>query len=95
MHVAAVNGQTEALVLFLETNPLAVREATTSGETVLHLCVKNYQAEAVRVLIENMNEVDELLSSQDNSGRTALRLAAAAKQTQVIHMGLNLLLLHP
>ncbi|XP_021739133.1 ankyrin repeat-containing protein ITN1-like [Chenopodium quinoa] len=83
LHVAAVNGNTEVLIEFLEKKRQAALERTTRGETILHLCVKNCQVETLKALVEITYDL-ELLNSQDSDGNTVLHLAVAYKEVKMV-----------
>uniref|UniRef100_A0A803NCF1 PGG domain-containing protein n=1 Tax=Chenopodium quinoa TaxID=63459 RepID=A0A803NCF1_CHEQI len=81
VHVAAINGQIDVLRALLNVEPQAARERTMGGESVLHLCVKHKQPEALRFLVKTMDD-GELLNLDDALGNTVLHLAVAAKQSE-------------
>ncbi|KAH9624128.1 hypothetical protein KSS87_011507 [Heliosperma pusillum] len=83
VHVAAIRGQIHVLDELVRTVPLAARERTYSGETVLHLCLKHGQPEAFKFLV-NVLDDGEILNSRNSDGNTVLHLAVAAKQLEVI-----------
>uniref|UniRef100_A0A803NCP7 Uncharacterized protein n=1 Tax=Chenopodium quinoa TaxID=63459 RepID=A0A803NCP7_CHEQI len=80
-HVAAVNGNTEVLEMFLKRRRSAALERTTRGETILHLCVTNSQVETLKALVELTYGL-ELLNSGDSDGNTVLHLAVVYKELQ-------------
>ena len=52
------------------------------GETILHLCVKHNQLEALKVLFENTDD-SEFLNAKYDYGMSILHLAVADKQIEV------------
>ncbi|XP_021738834.1 ankyrin repeat-containing protein BDA1-like [Chenopodium quinoa] len=83
LHVAAVNGNTQVLIEFIEKKRQAALERTARGETILHLCVKNCQLETLKALVEITYDL-ELRNSQDSDGNTVLHLAVAYKETEMV-----------
>ena len=52
------------------------------GETILHLCVRHNQLEALKFLVETMDEHNEVVNAKDDNGFTILHLAVADKQIE-------------
>jgi len=52
------------------------------GETILHLCVKHNNLEALKLLAENIGD-NEFVNLKNDDGDTILHLAIADKQTEV------------
>lgn len=65
--------------------PQSVKEVTICGETVLHVAVKSNQAEAVKVLLEEIKKLDmmEIVNWKDKDGNTIMHLATLRKQHEV------------
>ena len=56
----------------------------TIFSTVLHLCVKYNQIEALKLLVESLSDEGDFLNSKDHDGgNTILHLAVMLKQTKV------------
>uniref|UniRef100_A0A803NCM0 PGG domain-containing protein n=2 Tax=Chenopodium quinoa TaxID=63459 RepID=A0A803NCM0_CHEQI len=83
LHVAAVNGNTQVLEVFLKKKRQAALERTARGETILHLCVKNCHLDTLKALVESTYDL-ELLNSQDSDGNTVLHLAVAYKEVEMV-----------
>ncbi|XP_057799749.1 ankyrin repeat-containing protein BDA1-like [Salvia miltiorrhiza] len=88
LHLAAAKGRVEAVKLLLEARPDTVRLPACGGESILHLCVKSYQLEALRLILKSvisvMSNIDEFINSTDSDGNTVLHLAVADKQVETI-----------
>ena len=63
--------------------PSAARATVDEGGTVFHLCVKHNQLEAIKVLMEIMDDYDQFLNAKDDYGMTILHLAVGDKQIEV------------
>nr|GMD39776.1 ankyrin repeat-containing protein At3g12360-like [Ipomoea batatas] len=87
LHLAAMKGRVEALKELLRVQPAAVRQRTGSGkETVLHLCVKHNQIEALKMLMATVEReiIDEIMNATDSDGNTILHFAVSNKQIEII-----------
>nr|GMD47944.1 ankyrin repeat-containing protein At3g12360-like [Ipomoea batatas] len=87
LHLAAMKGRVEALKELLRVQPEAVRQRTGSGkETVLHLCVKHNQIEALKMLMATVEKeiIDEIINATDSDGNTILHFAVSNKQIEII-----------
>ena len=82
LHVAAMKGKIGVLEVLIHARPFAAREKTKRGETILHLCVKYHQLEALKKLVEAVDD-DEFLNQKDGEGLTILHLAVIGKQIEV------------
>ena len=81
IHVAAVKGRVLILEELLRPDLFpAARETVHGGQTVLHLCVKHFQFETLKVLVEKL--VD-LVYAKDGDGETLLHLAVRSNQLKV------------
>ncbi|XP_027071765.2 uncharacterized protein [Coffea arabica] len=83
LNVAAMKGKVGVLELLVHARPFAAREKTRRGETILHLCVKYHQLEALKKLVEAVDD-DEFLNQKDGEGLTILHLAVIGKQIEII-----------
>ncbi|PIN19881.1 hypothetical protein CDL12_07428 [Handroanthus impetiginosus] len=61
--------------------PFAAREKMDKGLSLLHLCVKYGQFEALNILVLQMNQ---LLNWKDDDGDTILHMAVRDKRTEII-----------
>nr|GMD47945.1 ankyrin repeat-containing protein At3g12360-like [Ipomoea batatas] len=87
LHLAAMKGRVEAVKELLRVQPAAVRQRTGSGkETVLHLCVKHNQFEALKTLMASVESqiINEIMNATDSDGNTILHLAVSDKQIEII-----------
>ncbi|XP_019186255.1 PREDICTED: ankyrin repeat-containing protein At2g01680-like [Ipomoea nil] len=87
LHLAAMKGRVEAVKELLGVQPAAVQQRTVSGrETVLHLCVKHNQIEALKTLMVTVERqiIDEIMNATDSDGNTILHLAVSDKQIEII-----------
>uniref|UniRef100_A0A803KPT2 PGG domain-containing protein n=2 Tax=Chenopodium quinoa TaxID=63459 RepID=A0A803KPT2_CHEQI len=82
VHVAAINGQIRVLGELFRARMQAARERANGGETILHLCVKFSQLEALKYLLDVMDA--QLVNSKDSDGNTVLHLAVATKQPEMV-----------
>ena len=85
-HFAASNGRVEVIEMMLSCCPDCIQDVNIRRETALHIGVKNYQIEAVKILADRIAETtnaDMLLNMRDVQGNTVLHLAAWKKQQEV------------
>ncbi|KAK9286779.1 hypothetical protein L1049_015184 [Liquidambar formosana] len=87
LHYAVIKGRVHVIEEFLFHCPKAIEEVTAQGETSLHLAVKNNQFEALKVLLQRLEKMDnqyrELINAKDKEEKTILELAKSTKQHQV------------
>ncbi|KAK7838519.1 ankyrin repeat-containing protein bda1 [Quercus suber] len=85
LHFAAIRGRVFVIDELLSHCPRAIRCVTSRGETALHLAVKNNQFEALKALVEKLDndDDDEILNAEDKEGNTILQLAVANNQLQL------------
>ncbi|XAR57614.1 hypothetical protein NMG60_11025812 [Bertholletia excelsa] len=76
-------GKEEALEYMVRTRPHAARARLDHDQTILHLCVKHDQLEALKKLHEMINDED-FINAKDSAGNTILHLAVACKQLEII-----------
>ncbi|CDP06192.1 unnamed protein product [Coffea canephora] len=79
-----MKGKVGVLELLVHARPFAAREKTKRGETILHLCVKYHQFEALKKVVEAVDD-DEFLNQKDGEGLTILHLAVIGKQIVTIN----------
>lgn len=82
LHLAAVKGRIQVMELLLRAQPDAACLTLCGGETILHLCVKNCQLEALKLLVSSVSD-PEFVRSKDGEGNTLLHLAVEYKQVEV------------
>ncbi|TXG61816.1 hypothetical protein EZV62_013179 [Acer yangbiense] len=83
LHIAAIKGHVSVLKELLRVRPDAARILTDRGETILHLCVRYNQLEALKFLVETLDDPD-FVSCKDHYGNTILHIAVADKQVEAI-----------
>ncbi|KAL6544227.1 hypothetical protein OROGR_010724 [Orobanche gracilis] len=90
LHSAAVGRQ---LYLFVDLlTPESLLELTASGETILHLAVKNnlqYAAIAACVAVVASHSLDRILNIGDENGNTILHWACLRQQHKIIKLLAN------
>ncbi|KMT05594.1 hypothetical protein BVRB_7g167350 [Beta vulgaris subsp. vulgaris] len=82
VHIAAVRSRIDVLNKLLQANPDAAREPMDQGDSILHLCVKYNQVEALKVLVDEITE-PTFVNSVDCDGNTVLHLSVLNKQSDV------------
>ncbi|XP_050232451.1 ankyrin repeat-containing protein BDA1-like [Mercurialis annua] len=84
LHLAAMRGNLEAARELVSYCPESIsHELTDDGDTVLHLCVKFNQLDALKLLVELVDD-DEFIIKSNRDGNTVLHLAAMLKRFQMI-----------
>ncbi|KAL3537094.1 hypothetical protein ACH5RR_000460 [Cinchona calisaya] len=88
LHYASVKGRLQVMRELLAASADSVAEVTAKGETALHLAVKNYQFEALKILMEHLKRIgkEDILNKKDEQGNTILHLATSRKQFEVIDL---------
>ncbi|XP_062098631.1 ankyrin repeat-containing protein NPR4-like [Humulus lupulus] len=84
LHLAAMRGRLDVLRELLRVAPQAARvNLNGRTETILHVCVRHNQLEALKFL---MNVVDdyEFVNAKDDYGMTVLHLAVAHKHIEMV-----------
>lgn len=91
IHVAVVKGQLHVLEQMLTEAPTTGRERVGSlgdsgGDTIMHLCVKFNQLEALMLTVRLVGD-SEMLNATDANGNTILHTAVSDKRLEVhIHI---------
>ncbi|KAL3738997.1 hypothetical protein ACJRO7_020399 [Eucalyptus globulus] len=87
LHYAAANGKVDVMKVLLAASPESVEETTAREETMLHLAVKNNRFDAVVVLVDHLKQhkKEQVINWKDHKGNTALHLAAAGKNFEVVN----------
>ncbi|KAL3745637.1 hypothetical protein ACJRO7_014713 [Eucalyptus globulus] len=83
LHVAAMKGHVDVLELLVRARPVAARSVIEHGQTILHLCVKHNKVEALKPLMDILDD-DQFINLRDEYGNMILHLAAANRQTKTI-----------
>ncbi|XP_042014950.1 ankyrin repeat-containing protein BDA1-like isoform X2 [Salvia splendens] len=81
IHVAAVKGHVLILEELLRPDLFPARETVHGRQTVLHLCVKQFQFETLKVLVEKLGD---LVCEKDGNGETLLHLAVRSNQLKIV-----------
>ncbi|KAL0330472.1 UNVERIFIED_CONTAM: hypothetical protein Sradi_5033900 [Sesamum radiatum] len=84
LHLAAIKGRTVVLEELLRAEPEAAAVLTGGGESCLHLCVKYNRLEAMKVFLQCLQRDDRFVDWKDQEGNTALHLAVAKKQIEIV-----------
>ncbi|KAI7988411.1 Ankyrin repeat-containing protein BDA1 [Camellia lanceoleosa] len=82
LHLAAIKGKVEVLRELVGKMPQAALPKLNHRQTILHLCVKHFQMDALKLLMEETDDVQilGLVNATDDYGYTILHLAVADKQ---------------
>ncbi|KAL9156168.1 hypothetical protein ABFS82_09G055900 [Erythranthe guttata] len=89
LHLAALKGRIEVLQILLQAEPEAAQMTVYRDENILHLCVKHYQLEPLKLMVETALAHPNFINSKDGDGNTLLHLAVADKQVETINFLLN------
>ncbi|XP_030969634.1 ankyrin repeat-containing protein BDA1-like [Quercus lobata] len=85
LHYAAMRGQIEVMRELISAGPKSTKVMVNKVETVMHLCVKYNQLDALKLLVDSLSNEDSLINSQDHDGgNTILHLAVMLKQTEMV-----------
>ncbi|XP_027180781.1 ankyrin repeat-containing protein NPR4-like [Coffea eugenioides] len=83
LHLAAMYGKLPVLLLLIRTGFRAALEKTDGGGTVLHLCIKYNQLEALKILVDKLKD-PEFVNAKNEDGMTILHLAVYYEQYETI-----------
>ncbi|KAL7160174.1 hypothetical protein ABFS83_01G076600 [Erythranthe nasuta] len=93
VQLAALKGHIEVMKTLLRAKPEAAQGATEYGggreENILHLCVKHYRLEPLKLLVTTALAHPLFINSKDSDGNTLLHLAVADKQVETINFLLS------
>ncbi|XP_059636035.1 ankyrin repeat-containing protein BDA1-like [Cornus florida] len=91
LHYAAIKGRVQVIRELLSANADSIAQVTARAETALHLAVKNNQFEALRVLMEHLNQFnkEDIINKKDDQGNTILHLTVSRKQYEVVDLVFN------
>ncbi|KAF5936143.1 hypothetical protein HYC85_027272 [Camellia sinensis] len=86
LHLAAIKGKVEVLRELVGKMPQAALPKLNHQQTILHLCVKHFQMDALKLLMEETDDVQilGLVNATDDYGYTILHLAVTDKQIQIV-----------
>ncbi|PKI33287.1 hypothetical protein CRG98_046325 [Punica granatum] len=89
-----MRGRVEVVKELIISSPDPTRgslQQTLEGDSVLHLCVKYNQLDALKVLVNSLAEDNEdlLLNSRDAEGNTMFHLAVLLKQEETVRFLLS------
>ncbi|CDP08311.1 unnamed protein product [Coffea canephora] len=82
LHLAAMYGRVAVLQVLIRAGFQAALEKTDGGGTILHLCIKYNQLEALTTLVDIL-KYPEFVSAKNEDGMTILHLAIHYKQHEV------------
>ncbi|KAM3699382.1 hypothetical protein ACJW31_05G021600 [Castanea mollissima] len=90
LHLASAEGhidirRVEVVKELIITRPDSTHVMLDGGETVLRLCVKHNQLEALKLLVESVSDKGDFLNSKDrDGGNTILQIAVMLKQVETV-----------
>ncbi|KAK7852025.1 ankyrin repeat-containing protein itn1 [Quercus suber] len=85
LHYAVMRGRIDVVRELITAQPDSSQIVLDGGETVLHICVKYNQIEALKLLVESLSDEGDFLNSKDHDGgNTILHLAVMLKQTKIV-----------
>ncbi|XP_022851780.1 ankyrin repeat-containing protein BDA1-like [Olea europaea var. sylvestris] len=79
LHLAAIKGWIETVKQLVQANRDAAQVIVGQGQTILHLCVKYYQIEALKHLVNTIRDQD-FTNCKDSDGNTILHLTIAVNK---------------
>ncbi|PKI53287.1 hypothetical protein CRG98_026315 [Punica granatum] len=94
LHLAAMRGRVEVVKELIISSPGPSHDSLQQrldGDSVLHLCVKYNQLDALKVLVNSLAEDngDQLLNSRNAQGNTIFHLAVLQKQEETMRFLLS------
>ncbi|XP_019173555.1 PREDICTED: ankyrin repeat-containing protein NPR4-like [Ipomoea nil] len=98
IHLAAVKGRVEVLKELMMSDgddeicsssekllsEVMAMDGEILGESILHMCVKHGQLEALKFVVEKIGEDADFVNSKDASGNTVLHVAVEYKQFEAV-----------
>lgn len=85
LHMAAIKGRAVVMSAMVRVKPECTQLLTDRGETCLHLCVKWNRLEELKFLAEFMGRNGEFLNWKVCEGNSALHIAIAKKNIEIIN----------
>ncbi|KAF5480470.1 hypothetical protein F2P56_001218 [Juglans regia] len=89
LHLAAMRGHLEVIKELRIAHPGSISQVNLYGDNVLHLCVRYNCLDALKLLVESVNDED-FVNSKDNDGNSILHLAVMLGQTKTIEYLLSM-----
>ncbi|KAJ0105814.1 hypothetical protein Patl1_19443 [Pistacia atlantica] len=88
LHYAAEIDDDSNLADFLYVCPSSIRDLTVTGETAVHVAVKNGSRRALKVLLKWIQRFDKegILNWEDEEGNNALHTAISENQIEVVKL---------
>ncbi|XP_027083955.1 uncharacterized protein [Coffea arabica] len=83
LHLAAMYGRVAVLQVLIHAGFRAALEKTDGGGTILHLCIKYNQLEALKILVDKLKD-PEFVNAKNEDGMTILHLAVYYEQYETI-----------
>ncbi|XP_075665076.1 uncharacterized protein LOC142634675 [Castanea sativa] len=84
LHYAAMRGRVKVVKELIAVWPDSTQVMLDGGETILRLCIKYNQLEALKLLVDPVRDARECLNSKDHGGNTILHLAVMLKQIETV-----------
>ncbi|KAG6660510.1 hypothetical protein CIPAW_03G112300 [Carya illinoinensis] len=89
LHLAAMRGHVKVIKELLIAHPRSISRVNLYGDNVLHLCVQYNCLDALKLLVESVNDED-FVNSKDNDGNSMLHLAVMLGQMKTIEYLLSI-----
>lgn len=83
LHYSAIKGHIQVTQDLINARPQTVKTKLGDAQTILHLCVKENQLEAMRMLVQSVINDKDFLNAVDNDGNTILDLSMIHRQIEV------------
>ncbi|XP_027183194.1 ankyrin repeat-containing protein BDA1-like [Coffea eugenioides] len=83
LHLAAMYGRVAVLQVLIRAGFQAALEKTDGGGTILHLCIKYNQLEALKTLVDILKH-PEFVNAKNEDGMTILHLAIYYEQHETV-----------
>ncbi|XP_027081719.1 ankyrin repeat-containing protein ITN1-like [Coffea arabica] len=83
LHLAAMYGRVAVLQVLIHAGIRAALEKTDGGGTILHLCIKYNQLEALKIMVGKLKD-PEFMNAKNEDGMTILHLAVYYEQHETI-----------
>ncbi|KAA0058491.1 ankyrin repeat-containing protein [Cucumis melo var. makuwa] len=90
LHYSAIKGHIQVTQDLINARPQTVKTKLGDAQTILHLCVKENQLEAMRMLVQSVINDKDFLNAVDNDGNTILDLSMIHRQIEMVRYLLNI-----